>query len=103
MMKSKSRCPDATALRPNKQLTTLIQMQDNKELYDSQIRLVLKRLSPVLKKHAEILAFYEAKNLKKKTHDVSHIVGRNGKICTIYKIQNKNNEQKGHDKNTKLS
>jgi hypothetical protein len=79
-------------------------MQDNKELYDSQIRLVLKRLSPVLKKHAEFLAFYEAKNLKEKAHDVRHIVGNNGKICTIYKIQNKNkNEQKRYDKNTKLS
>jgi hypothetical protein len=78
-------------------------MQDNKKPHDSQIRLVLKRLSPVLKKHAEILAFYEAKNLKKKTHDVRHIVGSNGKICTIYKIQNKNNERKGYDKNTKLS
>jgi len=78
-------------------------MQDTEKPHDSQIRLVLKRLSPVLKKHAEILAFYESKNLKKKTHDVSRIVGRNGKICTIYKIQNKNNEQKGYDKNTKLS
>jgi len=77
-------------------------MQDNKELHDFQFRSVLKRLSPVLKKHAEILAFFESKNLKKKTHDVSRIVGRNGKICTIYKIHN-NNEQKGYDKNTKLS
>jgi hypothetical protein len=79
-------------------------MQDTEKPHDSQIRLVLRRLSPVLKKHAEILAFYEAKNLKKKTHDVRHIVGSNGKICTIYKIHNKNdNEQKGYDKNTKLS
>jgi len=79
-------------------------MQDTKKLHDFQFRSVLKRLSPVLKKHAEILAFYEAKNSKQKTHDVWHIVGRNGKICTIYKIQNKNNnEQKGYDKNTKLS
>jgi hypothetical protein len=79
-------------------------MQDTEKPHDSQMRRVLSRLSPVLKKHAEILAFYEAKNLKKKTHDVSHIVGRNGKICTVYKIHNKNdNEQKGHDKNTKLS
>ena len=79
-------------------------MQDTKKLHDFQFRSVLKRLSPVLKKHAKILAFYEAKNLKQKTHDVWHIVGRNGKICKIYKIQNKNNnEQKGYDKNTKLS
>jgi hypothetical protein len=78
-------------------------MQDTEKPHDSQMRRVLSRLSPVLKKHAEILAFYEAKNLKKKTHDVWRIVGRNGKICTIYKIQNKNNEQKGYDKNTKLS
>jgi hypothetical protein len=85
MEKQKSRCPDATALRPNKQLKTLIQMQDNKELHDSQFRSVLKRLSPVLKKHAKILAFYEAKNLKQKTHDVLHIVGRR-KICRIFNI-----------------
>jgi hypothetical protein len=79
-------------------------MQNSKKLHDFQFRFVLRRLSPVLKKHAEILAFYEAKNLKKKTHDVRHIVGSNGKICTIYKIHNKNdNEQKGYDKNTKLS
>jgi len=79
-------------------------MQDTKKLHDSQFRFVLSRLSPVLKKHAEILAFYEVKNLKQKTHDVRHIVGSNGKICTIYKIHNKqNNEQKGHGKNTKLS
>jgi len=78
-------------------------MQDTEKPHDFQFRSVLKRLSPVLKKHAKILAFYESKNLKKETHDVWHIVGRNGKICKIYKIQNKNNEQKGYDKNTKLS
>ena len=49
-------------------------MQDNKELHDFQFRFVLNRLSPVLKKHAEILAFFEAKNLKKKNHDVLRIV-----------------------------
>ena len=77
-------------------------MQDTEKPHDFQFRSVLKRLSPVLKKHAEILAFYESKNLKKKTHEVRHIVGTNGKICTIYKIHN-NNEQKGRDKDTKLS
>ena len=76
----------------------MIQMQDTEKPHDFQFRFVLNRLSPVLKKHAEILAFYEAK----KTHDVWHIVGRNGKICKIYKIHN-NNEQKRYDKDTKLS
>ena len=78
---------------------------DNNRPLDSQwARSVLSSVSAILKKHAEILAFYEAKNLKQKSHDVSRIVGRNGKICTIYKIHNKNNnEQKGYDKNTKLS
>jgi hypothetical protein len=61
-------------------------MQDNKKLHDFQFRSVLKRLSPLLKKHAEILAFYEAKNLKrKKNHDALHIVVRNGKICPKHK------------------
>jgi hypothetical protein len=80
-------------------------MQDTEKPHDSQIRLVLKRLSPVLKKHAEILAFYESKNLKEKAHDVRHIVGNNGKICTIYNIAKlkNNNEQKRCDKNTKFS
>ena len=64
----------------------MIQMQDTEKPHDFQFRSVLKRLSPVLKKHAKILAFYEAKNSKQKTHDVWHIVGRNGKICTIYNI-----------------
>jgi len=79
---------------------------DNNRPLDSQwARSVLSSVSAILKKHAEILAFYEAKNLKQeKTHDALRIVGRNGKICTIYKIHNKNNnEQKGYDKNTKLS
>jgi hypothetical protein len=76
----------------------------NKPLDSQWARSVLSSVSAILKKHAEILAFYEAKNLKQKSHDVSRIVGRNGKICTIYKIHNKNNnEQKGYDKNTKLS
>lgn len=75
MEKQKSRCPDATALRPNKcNLKTIRQLQDTKELHDSQFRFVLNRLSPALKKHAEILAFFEAKNLKKKNHDVLRIV-----------------------------
>ena len=63
---------------------------DNNRPLDSQwARSVLSSVSAILKKHAEILAFYEAKNLKQKSHDVSRIVGRNGKICTIYKIHNK--------------
>jgi len=60
---------------------------DNNRPLDSQwARSVLSSVSAILKKHAEILAFYEAKNLKQKSHDVSRIVGRNGKICTIYNI-----------------
>jgi len=61
---------------------------DNNRPLDSQwARSVLSSVSAILKKHAEILAFYEAKNLKQeKTHDAQSIVGRNGKICTIYNI-----------------
>ena len=60
---------------------------DNNRPLDSQwARSVLSSVSAILKKHAEILAFYEAKNLKQKSHDALHIVGRNGKICTIYNI-----------------
>jgi hypothetical protein len=61
---------------------------DNNRPLDSQwARSVLSSVSAILKKHAEILAFYEAKNLKQeKTHDALRIVGRNGKICTIYNI-----------------
>jgi len=35
---------------------------DDKPLNSQCVRSILKRLSSVLKKHAEILAFYEAKN-----------------------------------------
>jgi len=59
----------------------------NKPLDSQWARSVLSSVSAILKKHAEILAFYEAKNLKQeKTHDALRIVGRNGKICTIYNI-----------------
>ena len=51
---------------------------DNKPLDSQRVRRVLSRVSVVLRKHAEILAFFEAK----KTHDALHIVGR----CKIYKI-----------------
>jgi len=64
-------------------------MSDEKS-YDSQFRRVLKRLSPVLKKHAEILASCEAK----KTHDVWHIVGSNGKVCTVYNFANQNTKRR---------
>ena len=54
----------------------------NKPLDSQWARSVLSSVSAILKKHAEILAFYEAKNLKQeKTHDALRIVGRNGKIC----------------------
>jgi len=44
----------------------------NKPLDSQWARSVLSSVSAILKKHAEILAFYEAKNLKQeKTHDVS--------------------------------
>jgi len=61
---------------------------DNNRPLDSQwARSVLSSVSAILKKHAEILAFYEAKNLKQeKNHDALRIVGRNGKICTIHNI-----------------
>ncbi len=70
---------------------------DNNRPLDSQwARSVLSSVSAILKKHAEILAFYEAK----KSHDALQHRGR----CKIYKIHNKNNnKQKGYDKNTKLS
>jgi hypothetical protein len=65
-------------------------MQDNKELHDFQFRFVLNRLSPVLKKHAEILAFFEAKNLKKKNHDVLRIVVLNRTRMTERNVINLN-------------
>ena len=49
-------------------------MQDTEKLHDFQFRSVLKRLSPVLKKHAEILAFFESKKFEaeKKPRCVAH-------------------------------
>ena len=65
-------------------------MQDTEKPHDFQFRSVLKRLSPVLKKHAEILAFFEAKNLKKKNHDVLRIVVLNRTRMTERNVINLN-------------
>jgi hypothetical protein len=71
---------------------------DNKPLDSQCVRRALRRISLVLRKHAEILAFYEAKNLKqKKSHDVLRIVGCNGKTFSKHKTKIR------YDKNTKLS
>jgi len=58
-------------------------MKDNKKRHDLQFRLVLRRLSPVMKKHAEILAFFEAKNLQKKIpRRFAHRGNRQKKKCS---------------------
>jgi hypothetical protein len=54
---------------------------DDKPLNSQCVRSILKRLSSVLKKHAEILAFYEAKNPRR-----LRVVGRSNKICSIHNI-----------------
>jgi len=68
-------------------------LQDTNQSHDFQMQRVLRSLSAALKKHCEILAFFEAK----KTHDVSRIVGSNGKTFSKHKTKIR------YDKNTKLS